>query len=90
MPGTEIAFETNVKRVYVGSGDRELPYSVAIFRQVEKNIISTHHDALEFPNGLLVKLTLLEPGQHATVLQLPAEPKNETEAAEQKRVEAVG
>ena len=32
----------------------------------------THHDALEFPDGQILLLTLLEEGQHATVLQLPA------------------
>jgi hypothetical protein len=90
LPGTEIAFEGNVRRIYVGSNERELPYSVAIFRQVEKEVKCTHHDALEFPNGQLVKLTVLEPGQHATVLQLPAAPKNEAEAENQKRIEAVG
>ena len=32
----------------------------------------THHDALEFPDGEIVLLTKLKPGQRATVLQLPA------------------
>jgi hypothetical protein len=32
----------------------------------------THHDALEFPNGEMVLVTSLKPGQQATVLQLPA------------------
>ena len=31
-----------------------------------------HHDALEFPDGQIVLLTLLQEGQQATVLQLPA------------------
>jgi hypothetical protein len=31
-----------------------------------------HHDALEFPDGEIVLLTLLKAGQDATVLQLPA------------------
>ncbi|MBV9458746.1 MAG: hypothetical protein JO141_14670, partial [Bradyrhizobium sp.] len=30
------------------------------------------HDAIEFPNGRIVLLTDLRPGQRATVLQLPA------------------
>ena len=33
-----------------------------------------HHDALEFPDGEIVLVTRLYPGQHATVLQLPALP----------------
>jgi hypothetical protein len=32
---------------------------------------SSHHDALEFPDGTIVLLTFLEKGQQATVLQLP-------------------
>jgi len=44
----------------------------AIFRQINQNNPSRHHDALEFPDGQIVLLTLLEEGQHATVLQLPA------------------
>jgi hypothetical protein len=31
-----------------------------------------HHDALEFPDGQIVLVTRLTPGQTATVLQLPA------------------
>ena len=31
-----------------------------------------HHDALEFPDGQIVKVTRLVPGQTAIVLQLPA------------------
>ena len=33
---------------------------------------TAHHDALEFPDGQIVLLTLLKEGQRATVLQLPA------------------
>ena len=33
---------------------------------------NVHHDALEFPDGQVVLLTLLKAGQEATVLQLPA------------------
>jgi hypothetical protein len=49
----------------------------------------THHDALEFPDGRIVLLTRLVPGQRATVLQLPAQPRSEAEAQEQTRVEVV-
>jgi hypothetical protein len=43
-----------------------------------------HHDALEFPNGMIIMLARLCEGQHATVLQLPvsARPKNEAEQQE--------
>jgi hypothetical protein len=47
-------------------------FKTAIFRQINLHNRATHHDALEFPNGEVVLLTLLEEGQQATVLQLPA------------------
>jgi hypothetical protein len=52
--------------------------------------LAAHHDALEFPDGRTVLLTLLCEGQAATVLQLPAQPKTEIEAREQERVGFVG
>jgi hypothetical protein len=36
----------------------------------------TDHDALEFPDGRIVLLTHLRPGQRATVLQLPVQQKS--------------
>ena len=48
-----------------------LKHRTAIFRQINKEKLATHHDALEFPDGQIVLLTLLEVGQQATVLQLP-------------------
>ena len=47
-----------------------------------------HHDA--FPDGQIVLLTALVEGQRATVLQLPAEPKTESEAEAQERAAYVG
>ena len=49
-----------------------------------------HHDALEFPDGRIVKVTRLVTGQAATVLQLPAQPSTAAEANAQKRVTYVG
>jgi hypothetical protein len=48
-----------------------------------------HHDALELPDGRIVLLTRLVPGQYATVLQLPAQAQTEAQAQEQTRVEVV-
>jgi len=42
------------------------------------------------PDGQQVLLTQLAEGQNATVLQLPADPRTEEEAAEQERAEYVG
>jgi hypothetical protein len=44
---------------------------VARFRQVDRENVYAHHDALEFPDGHTVLVTRLCEGQHATVLQLP-------------------
>jgi hypothetical protein len=52
--------------------------------------MAAHHDALEFPDGRTVLLTLLCERQAASVLQLPAQPKTEAEAREQVRVGFVG
>lgn len=92
MPGTEIAFGGNIKTRACGGlfgGKNEFAHAVAVFRQVDRDTTHTHHDSLEMPDGQVVKLTLLEEGQTATVLQLPAEPKNEAEADEQRRLEVV-
>jgi hypothetical protein len=48
-----------------------IQHKTAIFRQVNLANPNVHHDALEFPDGQIVMLTTLKPGQHATVLQLP-------------------
>jgi len=65
-------------------------YKTAIFRQINKEKIAVHHDALEFPDGRIVLLTTLCEGQQATVLQLPAEPKTAAEAQSQRRVAYLG
>ncbi len=92
LPGTEIAFDETIRQ-YEYSGwlneKKPLEHKVAIFRQVEKDVACAHHDALELPDGKIVKLTTLEVGQTATVLQLPAAPKTEQEAQDQKRLEIV-
>ena len=73
-PGTEIAFEEEACREGVlfrrRTGDR-----VARFRQIDTDNPTTHHDALEFPDGTIVKVNELIVGQRARIVQLPAEPK---------------
>ena len=69
---------------------RTINHQTAIFRQVNKDKSAAHHDALEFPDGRTVLLTLLCEGQTATVLQLPAQPATAAEADAQKRVTYVG
>jgi hypothetical protein len=75
LPGTELAFENDVqwRRPFFGLfQDRKPCGRLARFRQVNTEHAATHHDAIEFPNGRIVLLTDLRPGQRAIVLQLPA------------------
>jgi hypothetical protein len=65
-------------------------HTTAIFRQINKQRVAAHHDALEFADGQIVLLTLLAGGQQATVLQLPAEPKCAGDLEKQKRATYVG
>lgn len=98
LPGTELAFDADIVSG-VPSGylfdssavDVETAqHRTARFRQINKEHERMHHDALELPDGEIVMLTSLAIGQKATVLQLPATPKNEVEVEEQRRVEVVG
>ena len=91
LPGTEIAFVAPV-RFYdrtnaVWGTVTESNQTLARFRQVDIDRRHVHHDALEFADGQIVLLNNLVEGQQATILQLPAAPKNADEAKEQERVE---
>ena len=92
LPGAELAFDDNVQyeRAIRLFGKAHVDHKVARFRQVDMNDPHVHHDALEFPNGEIVKVTRLIAGQAATVLQLPAQPSTAAEADAQKRVTYVG
>ena len=92
LPGTELAFDDNVQyeRAIRLFGKAHVDHKVARFRQVDMNDPHVHHDALEFPNGEIVKVTRLIAGQAATVLQLPAQPSTAAEANAEKRVTYVG
>jgi hypothetical protein len=87
LPGTELAFEESLKcESAYGFCYNRLQHKVARFRQVNKDQSNVHHDALELPDGQIVLLTKLAPGQHATVLQMPARPREimpETESHEE-------
>jgi hypothetical protein len=74
LPGTELAFDDDVQyeRLLNLFWCGRVKHRVARFRQVDVKDPNVHHDALEFPNGLIVKVTRLVGGQTATVLQLPA------------------
>jgi hypothetical protein len=78
MPGTEVAFEHEAgcshpfRKLLPRFGFGQIGARVARFRQINLCYPTMHHDALEFSNGQIVLVTLLRPGQRATVLQLPA------------------
>ena len=93
LPGTELSFASEVRCFSTGLfpwRDKVTNHKTAIFRQINKGKVAVHHDALEFPDGQIMLLTFLCPGQEATVLQLPAEPKTPAEIAAQKRTAFVG
>src|SRR5262245_16999240 len=85
LPGTELAFEKEVEcePSFGFLPTRKSPHKVARFRQVNLHRLTTHHDALEFPDGKIVLVTYLCEGQHATVLQLPSTGRPATEPGEQ-------
>jgi hypothetical protein len=78
LPGTELAFEQEVaSKHFLGdllprSRFGKLGTKVARFCQLKAGQPHVHHDALEFPNGLIMRVTRLRTGQRAKVLQLPA------------------
>ncbi len=93
LPGTELAFDGDVAcppTGLFGWKTKTINHRTAIFRQVNKDKLVAHHDALEFPDGRIVLLTLLCQDQAATVLQLPAQPTNAAEVREQQRVGILG
>ena len=93
LPGTELSFTSEVKCLRTGLfgwRGKTINYNTAIFRQINRDKMTAHHDALEFPDGQVVLLTALDEGQQATVLQLPARPTTAAEADAQKRVTYVG
>ena len=93
LPGTELAFARAVScrpRGLLGWKASTVKQTTAVFRQINKDNLHTHHDALEFPDGQIVLLTDLFEHQEATVLQLPAQPATAAEAKVQERLAHVG
>jgi hypothetical protein len=84
LPGTEVGFEKDVTVERMIFPTRKLTHKVALFRQINQGKPTSHHDALEFPDGEIVLLTRLREGQRARVLQLPATPRPVNAAHEQR------
>jgi hypothetical protein len=87
LPGTELAFEKEVKyhRAFSLFGKARVEHQVARFRQLNMNNPHVHHDALEFPGGPVVMVTRLVAGQTATVLQLPESAQDNERVKEHAR-----
>jgi hypothetical protein len=82
LPGTELAFEDEVRCETGFVFSRTVGHKVASFRQINRGYTNRHHDALEFPDGKIVLLTHLCRGQRATVLQVPVGASVKVEIAE--------
>ena len=85
LPGTELSFTDDVRRLRTwpwSSG--VIKHRTAIFRQINKEVRNTHHDALEFPDGKIVLLTLLEEGQQATRASAAGDARRRQEARTRK------
>jgi len=72
LPGTELAFEEDVKYDNSWIWTREIEARVGKFGKIDPDIPDRHHDAVEFPDGTYILVTQLCEGQKVTVLQLPA------------------
>ena len=90
LPGTELAFAHEVKRLLWPWHDGVIRHKTAIFRHIDKDKVVAHRDALEFSDGQILLLTFLREGQQATVLQLPAESKTVSETEARQRMAYIG
>jgi hypothetical protein len=94
LPGTELAFATRVSCCFsypfFSRKTSTVNHTTAVFRQLNRDSLFAHRDALEFPDGQIVLLTCLVERQEATVLQLPAEPATATKVQAQKPLVYIG
>jgi hypothetical protein len=71
QPGTELAFETNVRYRAAWFRSRTVSFNVAKFCKIAPKDAFQHHDALAFPDGSTVLVNTLVRGQRVQVLQMP-------------------
>jgi hypothetical protein len=71
LPGTELSFAENVRYYSRWIWTREINFRVGKFGVTDSHAPDRHHDAIEFPDGRRVLVTLLCEGQRVSVLQLP-------------------
>jgi hypothetical protein len=82
LPGTELAFQDEVRCEIGFVFSRGIGQKAATFRQINRSTSNRHREALEFPDGKIVLLTHLCENQIATVVQLPATAPASVEVAE--------
>lgn len=75
LPGTELAFEKNVRYRAGWFRSHTLNCNVAKFCKISPDVPGQHHDALAFPDGSTVLVNSLVKRQRVRVLQLPATTK---------------
>ena len=95
LPGTELAFEEEVKYDNRWIWTRTINSRVGKFGKIDPHIHDRHHDAIEFPDGNFVLVTQLCEGQRVSVLQLPvtapvSQPAQTTQNGEGSRRQAAG
>ena len=82
LPGTELAFEHDVRYNRFWLSTRNALFRVARFCTIQPRAPERHRDALAFPDGSTVLVNLLSEGQQARVLQLPVIPREHSASTE--------
>jgi hypothetical protein len=92
-PGTELAFAEEVaifSHSLLGWRKKTTGHRTAIFRQLNKDNLTAHHDALEFPDGTTELLTLLCEDKRLQCFNCLHSQASATEAEALTRVAYVG
>jgi hypothetical protein len=88
LPGTELAFERDVRCNRNWLSTKSAGFRVARFCSFEPDAPHQHHDALSFPDGNTVLVNLLSEGQYARVLQLPVVRREQDVSGEAEKADA--
>jgi hypothetical protein len=70
-PGTELSFARGATCLRTGLfpwHKRAIKHNTAIFRQINHGKVAVHHDALEFPDGQIVLVTLLTAASYGSAV----------------------
>src|SRR5215475_10566472 len=89
LPGTELAFEEEVRYDNRWIWTRTINSRVGKFGKIDPLVAERHHDAVEFPDGNYVLVTQLVEGQRVTVLQLPVTRQPAAPATTEQSTETV-